>query len=672
MERRLFLTSLAGAAMTAACGGGGGGDPADPANPPAPGTPPYEPPVDPDPFRQATKVAMRRAAVHMDQNVSYRGAYVWSWLASDRNKLWGEMEAFPTMCWMQPTGTPSVGNCILDAYKATGDENFYKAAERTALAMIEAQHPSGGWNYIYDFAGEASLKRWYETIGINGWRLEEFQHYYGNATFDDATTAVSSQFMLRMYLEKRDPRFKSALEKAIAFVLDAQFKTGIAAGGWPQRFPRAYNATRAMPAPNWPPTGPGWDHLQPGAQNGDYIVQGPGGIPSRPGYTGIFSGMEDGDYTNFVTFNDDVMGENIKFLLLCVFGLGDMSLKAPAVAAMDCMYNIMYEYNGDPATSTNPNAGTTPQAGWALQHLSADTVDAYGVLRRAGMPAGARSYEPRGLSPSVSITNANQLFHYFRLTGDRKYLAKLGRVFDWIDTCALRANQRQGGDPESILTGTHARVVELDSNRPRFPHRYGTNIWNGAYYFDYDWRRTPGHYGASQNASTATPRATLARLQALSNAEVAAMVANSPLNVTGERPLPKYFSVNGEVDFPHLWANSVKGTATRTAAQTQTLIDSLGDKNYWGTSQSLFTNPYTQNGPSTPYLGKEYMSTHVGDVYDTSPFGGVAQRPNKEPYVSNPPVVNEVIESTTFVNNLGNLITFIEPVTPVTDPAYKS
>jgi hypothetical protein len=73
-------------------------------------------------------------------------------------------------------------------------------AERTGLALIEAQHPSGGWNYIHDFAGETSLREWYANVGANGWRLEEFQHYYGNATFDDAGTAVSSQFMLRMYL----------------------------------------------------------------------------------------------------------------------------------------------------------------------------------------------------------------------------------------------------------------------------------------------------------------------------------------------------------------------------------------------------------------------------------------------------------------------------------------
>ena len=53
-------------------------------------------------------------------------------------------------------------------------------------------------------------------IGKNGWRLEEFQHYWGNATFDDAGTAEAAKFLLRLYVEKRDPKYKPALDKAIA------------------------------------------------------------------------------------------------------------------------------------------------------------------------------------------------------------------------------------------------------------------------------------------------------------------------------------------------------------------------------------------------------------------------------------------------------------------------
>ena len=69
---------------------------------------------------------------------------------------------------------------------------------------------------MVDFAGERSLREWYDTVGKNGWRLEEFQHYWGNATFDDAGTAEASKFLLRLYVEKRDPKYKPALDKAIA------------------------------------------------------------------------------------------------------------------------------------------------------------------------------------------------------------------------------------------------------------------------------------------------------------------------------------------------------------------------------------------------------------------------------------------------------------------------
>jgi hypothetical protein len=275
------------------------------------------------------------------------------------------------------------------------------------------------------------------------------------------------------------------------------------------------------------------------------------------------------------------------------------------------------------------------------------------------------------------MTNINQLFYYFRLTGDKKYLVNMPDVFDWVDSAMIPAYMRQqtasnpAGDPDSILTGTHARVSELKTNRPRFPHRFGSNIHNGGYYFDYDWRFTPSHYGASSNSSTTTARATYARMMALSNAEIAAMVAKSPLNVMSERPLPKYFSVNGEVDFPHLFEGSVKGTAARTAAQNATILSDLGTQNYWSANQSNLTNPYTRNGDTTLYEGKEYMSKNVGDTTDTSPFAN-SSRPDTMPGYTTAWPTPPVINSSTFVSNMGQLISFLTPVTQVIDPNYKS
>lgn len=613
MQRRMFvMSSLAPVALTA-CGGGedeaqatvADGERAEALQagtappPPATGT------------RAAALDAMKRAAKFMNETVSYRGGYVWQYLP-DFSTVWGEMEAKRTMCWIQPPGTPTAGHAFLDAYHATGSEYFYQAAHRTARALIEAQHPAGGWNYIYDFAGERSLRQWYTTIGANGWRLEEFQHYYGNATFDDAGTAVSSQFLLRMYLEKRDPRFLVPVLKAIGFVLAAQFKGGVADGGWPQRWPVNPNAISSMPLPNP-------EQLPAGAQQG----------------------MEDGDYTTMVTFNDDVAGENIKFLLMCVVGLGATHLVPYIHRAMECLRRLQ-----------QPG----PQAGWGLQHLATDRNG-----RPAGSPAGARSYEPRSLATHTTQTNVQQLFNYFRLTGDRKYLARVPEALAWLETCRLTP-QQIADNP--LLGGgrTHPTFIELGTNQGRFVHRYGSNIWNGAYYFSSDHRATPSHYSAGRNINIAGMRATYEQLNAMTDAQVADLVARSPLHNKKPRALPKYFSIR-EVDFADLYAGAVMTTPTVTEAQAQAVVDDLGSKNHWLTRLPQVTNPYKGNGPSTPHLGNEYMSKHVGDVYDTSPYDA-ADPPRIDPYVVREQPLG--ISTANWVSNMGRLIAFVSPVTAPT------
>ena len=232
----------------------------------------------------AAIATMKRATTFMVDKVSYNGGYVWSYLP-DMSRRWGEMEARETMIWLQPPGTASMGHLFLDAYHATGDEYYYAAAEKVAAAVIWGQHPSGGWNYLVDFAGDRSLQDWYATIGRNAWRLEEFQHYYGNATFDDQVSTDAAKFLLRVYVEKHDPRYKPPLDKAIQFVLDSQYPIG----GWPQRFPLRH----------------------------DFGKQG------------------NEDYTSYLTFNDDVAAENISFLLECYQILGDQRLLDPIIRGMN-------------------------------------------------------------------------------------------------------------------------------------------------------------------------------------------------------------------------------------------------------------------------------------------------------------------------------------------------
>jgi hypothetical protein len=592
MKRRDFaiattLTPL----LLSACGGSDSG--------PAPLTGP----------KAEAAAGLKRAAQYMDEVVSYQGGYVWSY-SPDLKQTFGEMEAYRTMCWIQPPGTPSVGHVYLDAYHATGDERYYQAAERTALAIVAAQHRSGGWNYIHDFAGEDSLKRWYDTIGKNGWRLEEFQHYYGNATFDDAGTAVASQLLLRMFVEKRDVRFSGPLQRAIDFVVQSQFGSeyGIADGGWPQRFPHFPGAISSMPLPNP-------QQVPPGAR----------------------VGMADGDYTLHVTFNDDVMGENIKFLTLCVTALGETRLIGNIQRAMECM-RLMQQPG--------------PQAGWSLQHLSRPTGG-----RPAGAPAGARSYEPRSLATHTTQTNIRQLFNYFQLTGDRKYLARIPEAIAWLKSCPLPAD---AATVNPLLGGgrTHPTFVELGTNDGLYMHRYGSNIHNGAYYADKDYTNTISHYSAGRPIDIAGLESTYQSLSRMGDTAIADMVARSPLKSTGAtRTLPRYFSIR-EVDFPDLFAGATMPTPVVPDSEAQTLLTELGTKNYWTSPVPEIVNTYRGDGPTTPYTGTAYRSRHVGDVYDTSPYPADTP-PDIEPYVKREKP--QFIVTSEWIRRMGRLIAYVAP-----------
>lgn len=230
------------------------------------------------------EAAMLRATKYMVEEVSTNGGYVWYYLP-DLSRRWGEMEAYKTMVWTQDVGTVGMGHLFLDAYRTTKNEYYYDAAAKAASALIWGQSNEGGWNYMIDFAGDRSLKKWYNTIGKNGWRLEEFQHYYGNDTYDDDVTSDAARFLLRMYLEKLDPKYKPALDKAINFILKSQYTNG----GWPQRYPLKYDFNKT-------------------------------GHP---------------DYSSYYTFNDDVIGENVNLLIQCYLTLGEERFLDPIYRGMN-------------------------------------------------------------------------------------------------------------------------------------------------------------------------------------------------------------------------------------------------------------------------------------------------------------------------------------------------
>ncbi|HWW11265.1 MAG TPA: pectate lyase, partial [Brevundimonas sp.] len=495
---------------------------------------------------------MKRATRFMTDEASVGGGYVWSALP-DFSRRWGELEAAPTMIWVQPPGTGTMGHLFLDAYHATGDEQFYEAAVGAARALVRGQHPSGGWNYVIDTAGPDSLRRWYETYGKNAWRMEEFHHDYGNATFDDAGTSEASQFLLRLYLEKREREWRAPLDKAIRFVLDSQYPNG----GWPQRYPRTDGA----------------------------------GLHGRP------------DYTGYITFNDDVAGENIKFLIFCRQTLSDRRLDDPIRRAMDCFLACQ-----QPA----------PQAGWGLQH-HADTLK----------PAAARTYEPEAYATHTTAANIEQLFSFYRLTGDRKYLARVPEALDWLDSVRLPQRLQRDGR-------THPTFIEPGTNKPLYVHRRGSNVVNGAYYVDGDPNDTVIHYSSFRAVNVERMRAEYARLSALTPEQAS---EGSPLLAPrGSVALPRYFTLQ-DISVSDMTSDGRRPPAE--PAVIAGLVAGLNDRGYWPTPLKAVSNPYIGDGSPQVAPG-EFRITRVGDASDTSP------------YITDYPVMG--ISTGEYIKNMGVLI----------------
>jgi PelA/Pel-15E family pectate lyase len=184
-----------------------------------------------EPTREAALAAMKKAATFMVEEVAVNGGYVWI-VSDDLRQRFGEVPARPSQIWLQG-GTERVGEVLLDAYELTGDVYYLNGARKAADAIIFGQHHLGGWHYFIDFEPEG-LQEWYRTQASRfRYGLEEYRHYYGNATYDDRVTPDTASFLLRFYRTTREAAYREPVLKALDFVMVSQYSNG----AWPQRYP---------------------------------------------------------------------------------------------------------------------------------------------------------------------------------------------------------------------------------------------------------------------------------------------------------------------------------------------------------------------------------------------------------------------------------------------------
>lgn len=229
------------------------------------------------PSRDAVLSVMHEATDFMFDTLANRGGFVWFYTMD--LEPYGELKARPSMIWVEPPGTPSVGLALLEAYGVTGDAYYLHRAEQVAVALAQGQHPSGGWNYFIDF-DPGGLPAYYENFFSKCWGWQEYLKPRSNCTFDDYSTTEATRFFLRLNAVAPSAQQRAVLDNTLEHILRAQYPDG----GWPQRFPDA---------------------------------------------------EADHDYSADRTFNDEVAYDCITVLLEAAERLGDPRYREAALAGMD-------------------------------------------------------------------------------------------------------------------------------------------------------------------------------------------------------------------------------------------------------------------------------------------------------------------------------------------------
>jgi hypothetical protein len=204
------------------------------------------------PTKAEAAAALRRAAEFFREQVAVQGGYLYRY-SEDLALREGEGKAAATTAWVQPPGTPSVGEAFLQAHERTGDKYYLEAAVETARALVKGQLASGGWDYRIEVEPKERKKYAYRADGAAAGMARNV------TTLDDDNTQSAVRFLMHV---DRALGFKDQpIHEAVAFALDSLLKAQYPNGAWPQRFTGPPNAAdfpvlKASYPDDWPRTFP--------------------------------------------------------------------------------------------------------------------------------------------------------------------------------------------------------------------------------------------------------------------------------------------------------------------------------------------------------------------------------------------------------------------------------
>jgi len=161
---------------------------------------------------------LRKAAAYF-QSISTSGGYAGIY-SLDLEKRYGEglyEPVSPTQIWVQPPGTPAIGDSLLRAHLITGESMYLAAAREAGRALCWGQRKAGGWDHLADVS-----------------RLRPDSVYperkRGACTFDDNITQGALSFLINLDAVLDEEWLSDSIRLGLNHILASQFENG----AWPQ------------------------------------------------------------------------------------------------------------------------------------------------------------------------------------------------------------------------------------------------------------------------------------------------------------------------------------------------------------------------------------------------------------------------------------------------------
>lgn len=316
--------------------------------------------------------AAKQATTFLTDHVSTQGGYLWRYSADLSLKEGEGVVTSPTI-WVQPPGTPLLGEAFIDLYQATGDQQFLQAAISAAKVLLHGQMRSGGWQDRIEL----------EPIRREKWAYRQAPpspKAKDQSSLDDNKTQSALHFLIR--LDKTLEMQNAEIHEAVNYGLDCLLKKGqLPGGGFPQV----------------------WTD-QPIERDAEILQQASFPDEWSRNYPGHNS------YWNRYTLNDNLALDVVQVLLLANEVYGEKRYLDSVIQFADSLLRTQLPH---------------PQPAWAQQYN--DQVQ----------PTWARKFEPPAVATSESFDVIRTLLLVNAHTGEKKYMDAASRALEYLKSCRL-------------------------------------------------------------------------------------------------------------------------------------------------------------------------------------------------------------------------------------------